>query len=81
MPIILKWYVNINFIRRDESYNVEGDVSMNNHKLVNLSEPTEAHDAATRGCAKHFTRNNFLKLDDTNSTDGDLKADNHKIIN
>ena len=54
---------------------------MNNHKLVNLSEPTEAHDAATRGCAKHFTRNNFLKLDDTNNMEGDLKADNHKIIN
>ena len=38
---------------------------MNNHKLVNLSEPTEAQDAATRGYVKNFTRNNFLKIDGT----------------
>ena len=30
-------YVNNNFIRRDGSNEVEGDISMNNHKLVNLS--------------------------------------------
>ena len=70
-------YVNNNCIRRDGSNGIEGELSMNNHKLVNLSEPTEAQDAATRG----FTRNNFLKIDGTNNMEGDLNADNHKIIN
>ena len=74
-------YVNNNFIRRDGSNEVEGDISMNNHKLVNLSEPTEAQDAATRGYIKNFTRNNFLKIDGTNNMEGDLNVNNHKIIN
>ena len=74
-------YVNYNFVRRDGSNDVGGDISMNNHKLVNLSEPTEAQDAATRGYIKNFTRNNFLKLDGTNNMEGDLNVDNHKIIN
>ena len=33
-------YVNNNFIRRDGSNDVEGKINMNNHKLINLSEPT-----------------------------------------
>ena len=74
-------YVNDNFMRRDGSNDIEGELSMNNHKLINLSEPTEAQDAATRGYVKNFTRNNFLKIDGTNNMEGDLNADNHKIIN
>ena len=74
-------YVNYNFVRRDGSNDVGGDISMNNHKLVNLSEPTEAQDAATRGYIKNFTRNNFLKIDGTNNMEGDLNVNNHKIIN
>ena len=74
-------YVNNNFIRRNASNEVGGDLSMNTHKITNLSEPTEAQDAATRGYVKNFTRNNFLKLDGTNTMEGDLNADNHKIIN
>ena len=74
-------YVNYNFVMRDGSIDVGGDISMNNHKLENLSEPTEAQDAATRGYIKNVTRNNFLKLDGTNNMEGDLNVDNHKIIN
>ena len=74
-------YVNNDFIRRADSNNVEGEISMNNHKLVNLSEPTEVQDAATRGYVKNFTRNSFLKIDGSNNMEGDLDADNHKIIN
>ena len=50
-------YVNNTFIRRDGSNDIEGELSMNSHKLVNLSELTEAQDAATRGYVKNFTRN------------------------
>ena len=72
-------YVNNNVIRRDSSNEVEGNISMNNHKLVNISEPTEGQDAATRGYLKNFTRNNFLKLDGTNTMEGDIDVNNHKI--
>ena len=41
-------YVNNNFIRRDGSNEVEGDISMNNHKLANIADPTLAQDAVTK---------------------------------
>ena len=74
-------YVNNNFLRRDGSNDVQGEISMNNHKLVGLSEPTESQDAATRGYIKNFTRNNFLKLDGTNNMAGGLDLNNNKITN
>ena len=74
-------YVNNIFLRRDGSNDVQGELNMNNHKLVGLSEPTESQDAATRGYIKNFTRNNFLKLDGTNNMAGDLDLNNNKITN
>ena len=74
-------YVNNNFLRRDGSIDVQGEISMNNHKLVGLSEPTQSQDAATRGYIKNFTRNNFLKLDGTNNMAGGLDLNNNKITN
>ena len=74
-------YVNNSYIRRDGSNDVEGEISMNNHNLVNLSEPTEAQDAATRCYVKNFTRNNFLKINGTNNMEGDLNLSNNKIVN
>ena len=74
-------YVNNNFLRRDGSNDVQGELNMNNHKLVGLTEPTESQDAATRGYIKNFTRNNFLKLDGTNNMAGDLDLNNNKITN
>ena len=74
-------YVNNNFLRRDGSNDVQGELNMNNHKLVGLSEPTESQDAATRGYIKNFTRNNFLKLDGTNNMAGGLDLNNNKITN
>ena len=38
-------YVNNNFIRRDGSNEVEGDLSMNTHKITNLAEPINSRDA------------------------------------
>ena len=69
-----------NFLRRDGSNDVEGEMNMTNHKLVGLSEPNEAQDATTRGYIKIFTRNNFLKLDGTNNMEGDINVNNHNII-
>ena len=34
-------YIANNFLRRDGSNDVHGEINMNNHKLVGLSEPTE----------------------------------------
>ena len=45
-------FVSNNFLRRDVSNDVQGELDMNNHKLVGLTEPTENQDAATRGYIK-----------------------------
>ena len=74
-------YISNNFLRRDGSNDIQGELNTNNHKLVGLSEPTESQDAATRGYIKHFTMNNFLKLDGTNNMAGDLNLNNNKITN
>ena len=72
-------YIVNNFL--DGSNDIQGEINMNNHKLVGLSEPIEPQDATTRGYVKNFTRNNFLKLDGTNNMAGDMNVNNHKIIN
>ena len=41
-------YVNNNFIRRDSSNEVEGDLSMNIHKIKNLAEPINSRDAVNK---------------------------------
>ena len=80
-PAVSSRFISNNFLRRDGSNDVQGEINMNNHKLVMLSEPTESQDAATRGYIKNFTRNNFLKRDGTNNMEGDLDLNNNKIIN
>ena len=80
-PAVSSRFISNNFLRRDGSNDVQGEINMNNHKLVMLSEPTESQDAATRGYIKNFTRNNFLKLDGTNNMVEDLDLNNHKITN
>ena len=67
-------YVNNNFIRRDGSNEVEGDLSMNIHKITNLSDP-ENHQDATN---KRFVENNFVGK---NSTSRTIDAENMKITN
>ena len=41
-------YINNNFIRRDGSNEVEGDLSMNTHKITNLAEPINFRDAVIK---------------------------------
>ena len=41
-------YVNNNFIRRDDSNEVEGDLSMNTHNITNLAEPINIRDAVNK---------------------------------
>ena len=49
-------FVSNNFLRRDGSNDIQGEINMNNHKLVGLilTEPTESQDAATRGYNQEF---------------------------
>ena len=42
-------FIANNFLRRDGSNDVQGEINMNKHKLVRLLDPTESQDAATRG--------------------------------
>ena len=80
-PGVSARFISNNFLRRDGFNDVQGEINMNNHKLVGLSEPTESQVAATRGYIKNCTRNNFLKLDGTSNMAGDLDLNNNKITN
>ena len=80
-PAVSSRFISNNYLRRDGSNDVQGEINMNNHKLVGLSEPTESQDAGTRGYIKNFTRNNFLKRDGTNNMEGDLDLSINKITN
>ena len=66
-------YVNKNVIRRDGSYEVEGDLSMSIHKITNLSNPENLQDATN----KRFVEHNFVGK---NSTSRTINAENMKII-
>ena len=52
-------YVNNNFLRRDGSNDVQGELNMNNHKLVGLTEPTESQDAGDKGLYQEFYEKQF----------------------
>ena len=41
-------YVNNNFLRRDGSNDVDGELNMNNNKITGLADPTNAQDVVTK---------------------------------
>ena len=63
------------YIRTDGNSTITSDLDFNSHKIINLGEPTSAHDAATK---------NYV---DTHSSGGtsvitsDLNLNSHKLIN
>ena len=70
-----------NFLRRDGTNNMEGDINADNHiKIINLSDPTDDGDVINKRYLESIT-NNLFRRDGTNNMEGDLNADNHKIIN
>ena len=49
---------------------------VSNHKIINLTEPEDSHDAVT----KNLTTN-FLRKDGSNDVEGDINVNNHTIVN
>ena len=79
-PGVSARYVNNTFIRRDGSNDVGGDLSMNNHKLVNLSDPVEDGDVINKRYLESTT-NDFLRKDGSNDVEGEINMNNHKLVN
>ena len=68
-------YVNNNFIRRDGSNDMTGDISLNNNKITDLTNPVNDQDATT----KMYVDTKINKSGDTMS--GSLNMSNNKITN
>ena len=58
-------------------------LNMNNKKIMNLLQPTDNTDAATKKYVDDSKVNvsNYLKGNGSSSMTGNLKMDNHKIVN
>ena len=50
-------YVDSYFLRKDGQNSATNDINMNTHKLMNVAEPTNSQDAAT----KNYVENNLQK--------------------
>ena len=65
------------YIRTDGNSTIISDLDFNSHKIINLGEPTSAHDAATK---------NYVDTHSSGGTGGgvitsDLDLNSHKLIN
>ena len=65
------------YIRTDGNSTIISDLHFNSHKIINLGEPTSAHDAATK---------NYVDTHSSGGTGGgiitsDLDLNSHKLIN
>ena len=65
------------YIRTDGNSTITSDLDFNSHKIINLGEPTSAHDAATK---------NYVDTHSSGGTGGgvitsDLDLNTHKLIN
>ena len=54
---------------------MEGDLNVNNHKIINLSDPVDDGDVITKSYLESTT-NNFLRRDG-----GELNLSNNNIVN
>ena len=64
------------YVRTDGNSTITSDMDFNSHKIINLGEPTSAHDAATK---------NYVDTHSSGGTGGliisDLDLNTHKLIN
>ena len=64
------------YVRTDGNSTIVSDIDFNSHKIINLGEPTSAHDAATK---------NYVDTHSSGGTGGpitsDLDLNTHKLFN
>ena len=73
--VISRIFTRNNFLKIDGTNNMEGDLNVNNHKIINLSDPVDDGDVITKSYLESTT-NNFWRRDG-----GDLNLSNNKIVN
>ena len=56
---------------------MEGDLNVNNHNIINLSDPVDDGDVIT----KSYLESTTFKRDGSDSMGGDLNMSNNKIVN
>ena len=70
-------YMNTNYMRRDGSVAFTADISMGNHKLVNLSDPLNPQDAVN----KQYLLANFVSSSGLSAMVGNLNMNSFLINN
>ena len=64
------------YIRTDGNSTFTSDLDFNSHKIINLGEPTSAHDAATKNKVDTHSSGGTIS-----SITSDLNLNSHKLIN
>lgn len=70
-------YMNTNYMRRDGTTAFNSDISMGNHRLINLIDPVNPLDAVN----KQFLLANFVSSSGLTAMVGDLNMNNYHINN
>ena len=64
------------YVRTDGNSTITSDLDFNSHKIINLGEPTSAHDAATKNYVDTHSSGGSIS-----SITSDLNLNSHKLIN
>ena len=68
------------YVRTDGNSTITSDLDFNSHKIINLGEPTSAHDAATKNYVGAST-SQCVKTDGSSAISGNINLNSHKLIN